>query len=511
MRAHLAPGAALLLGASGLWSVGCADNSLGVYNTPPSAAITSPAGGELYGAGELIEFFAVARDSQDAGDALEITWSSDQDGVISEEPADVNGDVYFATSGLSSGDHAITLTVVDTNGESATASVGLKVGQGTSTEGAPTVILIGPAEGEELMASEGITVIGTMTDDEQTWDSLEAVISSSRDGNIWVGSPDTNGTVSVADLVLSEGQHTLRLTAQDDDGLTSYDEVGVTVLADGRPEALITAPSSGLVFSTETTLLEGMVSDRETDTEDLQVIWESDIQGTLASGNPDSSGYTAHGANLAVGTHVVTLNVFDEDAKEGSDSVTLEVVHPDDYDADGDGYTPNEGDCDDSDNTVSPGETDTCDDLDNDCSGYVNDPYWDSYEQNDSSSTYYDLGEVDDSLWAGQQVTISGLTLHEDDDDDWFRWDANDQIYDNVSITVTITGLPSTGVYVMELLLKDGGSWDVKDSGTGYGKTVLTYEGDIFDTGEDEWAVRVYANTWPKNSCSTAYSIKIES
>ena len=42
-------------------------------------------------------------------------------------------------------------------------------------------------------------------------------------------------------------------------------------------------------------------------------------------------------------------------------------------DADLDGYTVSDGDCDDTDNRVSPGETEVCDGLDNDCAGGVDD------------------------------------------------------------------------------------------------------------------------------------------
>ena len=34
---------------------------------------------------------------------------------------------------------------------------------------------------------------------------------------------------------------------------------------------------------------------------------------------------------------------------------------------------------------------------------------------------------------------------------------------------------------------------------------------DDFDDDEDEWALRVYARTWPAGSCSTAYTVTIES
>ena len=47
--------------------------------------------------------------------------------------------------------------------------------------------------------------------------------------------------------------------------------------------------------------------------------------------------------------------------------------NPNAADADHDGYSLEEGDCDDADNRVSPGEIEVCDGLDNDCSGGVDD------------------------------------------------------------------------------------------------------------------------------------------
>jgi len=43
--------------------------------------------------------------------------------------------------------------------------------------------------------------------------------------------------------------------------------------------------------------------------------------------------------------------------------------NPGDVDADGDGYTPNQGDCNDADPTIHPGAPDPPDDVDSDCDG----------------------------------------------------------------------------------------------------------------------------------------------
>jgi hypothetical protein len=59
-----------------------------------------------------------------------------------------------------------------------------------------------------------------------------------------------------------------------------------------------------------------------------------------------------------------TLDTGDEGGDDGGTS---------DEDADSDGYSPSEGDCDDEDGDVNPGETEVCNDIDDDCNGLVDD------------------------------------------------------------------------------------------------------------------------------------------
>ena len=145
---------------------GCPDNKVTVYNTPPTVSLVSPITGASFDPGALAEFVAAVQDGQDEPDQLALTWESSLDGVLGTDPADGFGNAYLATSSLSSGDHVITLTAVDTDAESASTSVAITVAPGTNTEGAPTVVLLGPTEGQEFNASDAINLIAAVTDEE---------------------------------------------------------------------------------------------------------------------------------------------------------------------------------------------------------------------------------------------------------------------------------------------------------------------------------------------------------
>lgn len=500
-----------LLALAGL-SWACNDSKVQVYNTPPVISIIRPLAGTAFSPEEIIEVEAVAEDSQDAPEELSLYWTSSLDGDLGEGAPDANGEIYLALSELSAGTHALTLAVVDTDGESASESVGFEVGYG-SGEGAPTVIFVGPSEGAEVPGSEPLTVVGTVTDEEQPWETVEVTLTSSRDGNLWLGNPASTGTVTIGDLLLSVGSHVLTLLAEDEDGNVGSASVNVEVLDDGRPAVAITSPATGSIFDlAEVISLQGTVSDDTTDTELLEVAWRSDRDGLLATGTPDSSGFTATGVVLSEGVHTVTLSALDGEGQEGSASIVLTVQDPLAVDDDHDGYSENDGDCDDADSSRYPGAPEYCDAVDNDCDGMINEDYWDSYEDNDESGTAYDLGDVDGSiLWEGDSVTLAGVTLHSGDDEDWWQWDANDTLLiDNVDIDVRVTGLPSAGTYVLELWLDDGG-WRLEDSDSGSGALSVSYTGDLLDDDEDDWATRFYASTWPAGSCSTAFEIDVES
>ena len=488
----------------------CTEAGVQSYNTPPAVSIISPADGTTVDPGALVELYGVARDGQTTYKSLQITWESSLDGAFDTTVPDANGDMHLAKNDFSTGLHVITLIATDAVGDSASASIGLQVGNGTNQEGAPTIVLLNPSEGEQVGSSATINLLGTVTDDVDSPAMLPVEVLDDVDGILWTGYPAATGTLEVPFQPHTLGFHALTVIALDSEGKRGSATVNFEVIQDNVPLVNISSPADGAWFDTvDSITFRGNVSDDTTAPEQVVVEWTSDIQGALSTALPDSNGDTTFATPLLGGTHVVTLTATDLDGNIGRDSLVVNIDDPLARDDDGDGYTEYGGDCDDTDDTLSPAEVDICDAIDNDCDGMLNDPYWDTYEPNNTMATAYSLGDVDGGgLWSGSAIELSGLTFSDATDEDWFRWDANDEFWDNVIVTTSATGLNVAGDYVIELY--DGGG-SLLNSDSGDGAIGADFTSDRSDDGDDDFYVRVYPISWPAASCATSYKLKIAS
>ncbi|WP_140160592.1 T9SS type A sorting domain-containing protein, partial [Algoriphagus antarcticus] len=113
------------------------------------------------------------------------------------------------------------------------------------------------------------------------------------------------------------------------------------------------------------------------DQEDELILEASDID----DGSSDNCGIQSFGLSKTLftaadeGENIVTLTITDVNGNQGFGqaivTIIVNAIDPSDLDLDGDGFTPNQGDCHDSDDTIYPGAPELCDGKDNDCDGLI--------------------------------------------------------------------------------------------------------------------------------------------
>jgi len=444
-------------------------------NSPPVAEILSPGDDAApFQLGDTIAFDGLVEDKQDAPRALVATWVSNIDGTLYEDVPSSTGWVEFATNTLSEGSHVITLQAMDSAGEFAEDYVTIQI---TRSNDGPTVQIEHPGNGDifEQGALVTFTAVAADPDEEDTPDSLSAVWQSDLDGMLCNDPPDASGALRCDAAALSLGMHIISVAVNDDLGVEGSDQVVVVIEEpDEPPLAAIRAPTSGESLLNTVAYFQAEVSDDVDRADELSLEWSSDVDGVFNWDPASSSGFVEFTTWLSVGDHEITLTVTDSKGQTAQDLIQITALDGGDWDTDGDGYTPNQNDCDDGDAAVHPGVPEICDGIDNDCDGTVDnnnatdaltwyrDQDGDSYGDGTSSTTactqptgyVSDASDCDDasatSSPAGTEICngadddCDGV-VDEDDAADALTWyrDADSDGYGNPAVAAVACSQPS--------------------------------------------------------------------
>jgi PKD repeat protein len=157
--------------------------------------------------------------------------------------------------------------------------------------------------------------------------TFDASGSSDADGTIsdysWNFGDGSNGSGMVTDHTYTDaGNYTAVLTVTDDAEATDQASIVITVesvITNNPPTVSITSPADGASFDSDAIIsFDGTASDNEDGDLTGDLVWTSDLQGSIAS----LSSFTT---KLNDGIHTITAEVTDSGGISASDSITITV------------------------------------------------------------------------------------------------------------------------------------------------------------------------------------------
>jgi hypothetical protein len=262
---------------------GSANDSVSITvaaNQNPTIDITSPVDGAEHFAGTAIPLAASTGDAD--GHTVTVAWTA-------------NGNPISEPWTPAAGSYTVAATASDGHGGSADDSVSITVRE----EGSPTVDITSPLDGSQHVTGTPIPL---------------AADTSDPDGDPVVVSWTANGGPIAEPWTPAPGSYTVVATADDGNGGTASDSVGIAVADPNQdPTVNITSPVDGSSRVAGATIpLSADTDDPDGDT--VTVAW-------TANGNPVSAPWTA-----AAGTYTVVANADDGNGGSASDSVSISVT-----------------------------------------------------------------------------------------------------------------------------------------------------------------------------------------
>lgn len=285
---------------------------------------------------------------------------------------------------------------------------GTEVKIGT-TNSPPTVVILSPGDGDAFDEGSVIHFQAKVTDSYDPSPEIEVLWSSDRQGDLEsVATPDVNGNVLFSTANLEVGVHVVTLTAFDTEEASAQTSINLEIIdLPEDPTITIVQPEgaeSAIQGDPYTMMVQ--VWDARDDLDTLDVVMESQTDGAICQTNPDNAGLASCDALLSPGTHTLIFSVKNSAGYDASATAYFEVISLLDIDDDSDGFTENQGDCDDNDPTVNPGQAEVPNNLDDNCNG-VSDEGTINYDDDGDgySENQNDCNDNDPNISPGVQET----------------------------------------------------------------------------------------------------------
>ena len=239
----------------------------------------------------------------------------------------------------------------------------------------PSVTIIEPGPDDDILVDEGtaVTFIAKVQDDKGV-DGLVLTWQSDLDGVMLEADEASNdGVAQYTTANLSPGVHSIGLVAEDAAGNQAEAITTIEVLdLPDAPELVIELPIAGTpVNEGDLVVFQALVSDAQDAPDVLMGGVDSNVDGPVCAFVIDSAGVArCESDTLTADEHLLTFWIADTDDQVTEATQFLVVDPVGSLDRDGDGFSPDQRDCDDADPDRFPGNSEVpYDGIDQDCDG----------------------------------------------------------------------------------------------------------------------------------------------
>jgi len=268
----------------------------------------------------------------------------------------------------------------------------------------PSIALSAPEDGASYSEGQLVTITAIVSDDQDDPDTLFVGLGTDLNGALDEGQlADSDGVVSFTTANLVAGTHALTAVVIDSEGESVTDALTLIVQATADAPSVQWEHPDGEEFGLEGEdfEFEVIVSDEQDAPDALTVSLSTDLGKTaFCEPVPSSIGVASCEVELDIGEHTLTASATDTDGNVTHATVDFDVFSLASQDWDGDSYSADDGDCDDTDDSIYPGAEEFYDTDDDDCDGTVDEGTV-AYDDDGDGETELD-GDCDD-----------------DDDDNW--------------------------------------------------------------------------------------------
>lgn len=275
-----------------------------------TVSITAPANDQTFAQNEVIPFSGSAVLGANTQIEMEnLVWSSDKDGIIGFGTG-------FSRSGLSVGNHFITLTATASTGESGTAQLEL------NNQSRPNgmVILIDAPAGTRINSSDPINLSGSAlaTDGSLITNPLAFEWRSSLETN---PGPLLGDGMNIEPAGLAPGLHTITMTATATNGTQGSASIDLFVEFENSDIQLdILAPFNGVQIVQGSELTCNGSAGQSGGGEFQDITWTSSMDGWIGASETCIVPY------LSLGTHRITMTATATNGQKATVSTIVEVI-----------------------------------------------------------------------------------------------------------------------------------------------------------------------------------------